>query len=146
MALFSKLSTKGQVTIPASIRIAMRLKPGDFIAYELSGKSVTLKKIEPFDAIHSEGQFWDEKKVNAIFEKVKSSKEALVTKVEKKINEEYPPPPFNTTMFLEAATYLRISAARAMSIAEELYMSGLISYPRTDNTVYPPSLNIKGVL
>jgi len=106
----------------------------------------TCKKDKEFDAVHSEGQFWDEKKVNSIFEKVKSSKEALVTKAEKKTNEEYPPPPFNTTMFLESATYLRISAARAMSIAEELYMSGLISYPRTDNTVYPPSLNIKNIL
>jgi DNA topoisomerase-1 len=33
-----------------------------------------------------------------------------------------------------------------MSIAEELYMMGLTSYPRTDNTVYPPSLNLKGIL
>jgi DNA topoisomerase-1 len=33
-----------------------------------------------------------------------------------------------------------------MSIAEELYMMGLTSYPRTDNTVYPPSLNINGIL
>jgi len=104
------------------------------------------KKDKPFDAVHGEGQFWDEKKVNAIFEKVKSAKEALVKNVEKQTNKEYPPPPFNTTMFLESASYLRMSAARAMSIAEELYMSGLISYPRTDNTVYPHSLNIKSVL
>jgi len=33
-----------------------------------------------------------------------------------------------------------------MSIAEELYMNGIISYPRTDNTVYPHSLNIKWIL
>ena len=33
-----------------------------------------------------------------------------------------------------------------MNIAEELYISGLISYPRTDNTVYPNTLNIKGIL
>lgn len=106
----------------------------------------TCKKNKEFDATHSEGQFWDEKKVNDVFAKVKSAKEALVTKVEKKTNEEYPPAPFNTTMFLESASYLRISAARAMSVAEELYMSGLLSYPRTDNTVYPPSLNLKGIL
>ena len=30
-----------------------------------------------------------------------------------------------------------------MRIAEDLYMDGFISYPRTDNTVYPKSLNTK---
>jgi AbrB family looped-hinge helix DNA binding protein len=48
----SKISTKGQVTIPASIRKAMGVEPGDQIAYELQGKTVKLKKIEPFDAAY----------------------------------------------------------------------------------------------
>ena len=30
-----------------------------------------------------------------------------------------------------------------MRIAEDLYMDGFISYPRTDNTVYPPSLPLR---
>ena len=33
-----------------------------------------------------------------------------------------------------------------MRVAEDLYMNGFISYPRTDNTVYPPSLDIDGIL
>ncbi len=50
----SKISIKGQVTIPAGIRKAMGVKPGDLIAYELKGKTVRLEKIEPFDtAYHS---------------------------------------------------------------------------------------------
>ena len=105
-----------------------------------------LKKRESFNATHVEGQFWDEKKVQGIFNKIKNSKFAVVKKYEKKLMRELPPPPFSTTTFLESASYMRISASRAMSIAEELYMSGLISYPRTDNTVYPRSLNIKGIL
>ena len=52
MSLVSKLSSKGQVTIPASIRTAMSLEPGDFIAYDLNGKIVKLKKIEPFDTAY----------------------------------------------------------------------------------------------
>ena len=52
MSLVSKLSSKGQVTIPASIRTAMSLEPGDFIVYELNGKIVKLRKIEPFDTTY----------------------------------------------------------------------------------------------
>jgi len=106
----------------------------------------TLKKERSFDATHEEGQFWDESQVKEIYDKIKSSKVALVKKVDKKTLRELPPSPFNTTTFLESASYLGFSAANAMSIAEQLYMSGLISYPRTDNTVYPPSLNLKGIL
>jgi len=106
----------------------------------------TLKKKQSFQAVHSKGQFWDEKEVKKIFDKVKSCKKASVLKVDKKVERELPPSPFNTTKFLEAASYQGLSASRAMSVAEELYMYGLTSYPRTDNTVYPRSLNIKSIL
>ena len=106
----------------------------------------TLKKDKPFDATHIEGQFWDEKQAKSIYEKVKDTETATVKKVDKKTEKELPPAPFSTTTFLQSASYLGISTANAMAIAEELYMMGLTSYPRTDNTVYPPSLNIKGIL
>ena len=44
MSIVSKLSSKGQITIPASIRAAMSLEPGDFIAYDLNGKIVRSSK------------------------------------------------------------------------------------------------------
>ncbi|HOL08300.1 MAG TPA: DNA topoisomerase, partial [Methanomassiliicoccaceae archaeon] len=53
---------------------------------------------------------------------------------------------FNTTMFLMEATKLGMSASRAMKVAEDLYTAGYISYPRTDNTVYPPSLGLRRIL
>jgi DNA topoisomerase-1 len=105
-----------------------------------------LKKDELFDSTHIEGQFWDEDKVKKIFDRIKDKKEAIIKKVDKKTNIEYPPSPFNTTSFLQAVSYLRIPTSKAMIIAEELYISGVISYPRTDNTVYPNSLNIEGIL
>jgi DNA topoisomerase-1 len=106
----------------------------------------TCKKDESFNCFHSEGQFWDENNVKTIFNNIKKSKKGIVIEVDKKIQRETPPSPFSTTSFLESVSYLGISTARAMSVAEELYMSGLISYPRTDNTVYPSSLNIKNIL
>jgi len=105
-----------------------------------------LKKDELFNASHIEDPFWDKSEVTKIYDKIKSSKEATIKKVIKKTLKELPPAPFNTTTFLESASYLSFSATKSMAVAEELYMSGIISYPRTDNTVYPPSLNIKGIL
>ena len=60
----SKISIKGQVTIPVHIRKAMGIEPGDLIAYELQGKTVKLKRIEPFDAAYHSAiaetlQEWD---------------------------------------------------------------------------------------
>src|SRR3989475_1525980 len=60
--------------------------------------------------------------------------------------EERPPPPFNTTMFVAEANRMGFGAAQAMRIAEDLYQSGFISYPRTDNTVYPSTVNLRSVL
>ena len=56
-------------------------------------------------------------------------------------NQRKPPTPYNTTAFTtDASSRLGITPSSAMRIAEDLYMDGFISYPRTDNTVYPPSL------
>lgn len=46
----SKLSSKGQVTIPGSIRKAVGLEPGDRVAYEIEDERIIIKRIEPFDA------------------------------------------------------------------------------------------------
>src|SRR5207245_1105503 len=54
--------------------------------------------------------------------------------------------PFNTTMFVAEANRIGFGAAQAMRIAEDLYQSGFISYPRTDNTVYPSTINLRSVL
>ncbi len=105
-----------------------------------------LKKDTTFDAVHIEGQIWDEQQAQEIYNKVKDSKQATVIDVKKTVEQERSPAPFSTTTFLQASSYLGLSAAKAMTVAEELYIAGLTSYPRTDNTVYPSSLNIKGIL
>lgn len=105
-----------------------------------------LKKNISFEAVHQQGQFWEKDEVEKIFNHIKDEKEAKVLEVKKETKKELPPAPFSTTTFLQAASQQSISAAQAMKLAEELYMSGLISYPRTDNTVYPRSLNIKNIL
>jgi DNA topoisomerase-1 len=68
----------------------------------------------------------------------------VVAEVSSRRNSRKPPTPLNTTAFTtDASSRLGITPAAAMRIAEDLYMDGFISYPRTDNTVYPSSLNTR---
>ncbi|MEW5937502.1 MAG: DNA topoisomerase I [Candidatus Thermoplasmatota archaeon] len=97
-------------------------------------------------AKHEKGVFWDKPAVDDLLSKLTGAKEAVVRSVEIEERREHPPSPFNTTLFLSEASRLGISAPAAMAIAEKLYIAGHISYPRTDNTVYPPSLRIEAVL
>lgn len=46
----SRLSAKGQITIPAEARAALRLQAGDLISYEIREGEIALKRVDPFDA------------------------------------------------------------------------------------------------
>ena len=111
--------------------------------WELTAK---LQKKMKFEAKHEKNPFWEEEEVNKILAKIEGAKIGKVHEVKVENKEIYSPPPFDTTTFLSEATKLGFSAAKAMKIAEDLYMGGYISYPRTDNTVYPRSLNINSIL
>ncbi len=95
-------------------------------------------------AHHATDKFWKEEEANAALKATESP--GLVTKVEAKSKTRRPPAPFNTTSFTSAAAAVGITPARAMRVAESLYMDGSISYPRTDNTVYPDSLPVRSLI
>ena len=76
-----------------------------------------LKKQTTFEAIHCDGQIWEEIKAKEIFSKIKDCTKAHVKNVKYETINEFPPSPFSTTSFLQAASGLGISAAQAMSIA-----------------------------
>ena len=95
-----------------------------------------------FEAHHATDKFWDEAEANAALAGTKSP--GVVKDVTARKNSRKPPTPLNTTAFTtDASSRLGITPASAMRIAEDLYMDGFISYPRTDNTVYPKSLNTR---
>jgi AbrB family looped-hinge helix DNA binding protein len=48
--LASKVSSKGQVTLPKKVRDKIGLNAGDMVLYEIKGKSATIRRIDPFDA------------------------------------------------------------------------------------------------
>src|SRR5829696_2893235 len=97
-----------------------------------------------FTARHAHGRFKDEAEARGAYENLAET--ARVTEVKEKSATRPPPIPFNTTGFLSAAANLGISPSRAARLAEDLYTDGYISYPRTYNTVYPKSLDLREVL
>jgi DNA topoisomerase I len=96
----------------------------------------------PFEAHHATDRFWKRAEADAAIAGTEDP--GTVREVTARRNKRQPPAPFNTTTFTtEASSRLGITPKRAMQLAEDLYMDGFISYPRTDNTVYPPSLNTR---
>lgn len=95
---------------------------------------------------HKTERFLQQGDADAVMEKTAAASAATVTAVKATRKKIQPPPPFNTTAYTKAATALGYSAARAIRLAEDLYLAGYISYPRTDNTVYPQSLDLGEIL
>ena len=48
--MHSRLSSKGQVTIPKEAREVLGAFAGDVVSFEIADDSVVLRKVEPFDA------------------------------------------------------------------------------------------------
>jgi DNA topoisomerase-1 len=89
---------------------------------------------------------WDEAAADAAHERLRDAATATVTDVSRRTRVDDPPTPFNTTAFISAAGSLGYAAGRAMSLAEDLYTAGYLTYPRTDNTVYPDDLDPEALL
>jgi DNA topoisomerase-1 len=66
----------------------------------------------------------------------------------KKIEQIVPPnPPFNlTALQIEAYKFYGITPSRTLRAAQSLYLSGLISYPRTSSQKLPDSIDYKNIL
>ena len=99
-----------------------------------------------FEAEHAHGPFWARREAEEARARADTTRTGIVREYVRNEREERPPPPFNTTMFVAEANRIGFGAAQAMKIAEDLYQSGYISYPRTDNTVYPSTINLRSVL
>lgn len=99
-----------------------------------------------FKISHATARFTDKDAAEAAYGHVEHAATGTITNVAKRSRKQQPPTPFNTTSLQAAAAAEGISPARTMRIAESLYMQGLISYPRVDNTVYPRSLDLAGIV
>ncbi len=105
---------------------------------------LTEKNGEAIETRHTHGRFHEKGEAQLAHDRSKAP--LVVTDIKTGTKQDRAPSPFDTTSYIVAAARLGFSAANAMRIAEDLYMNGYISYPRTDNTVYPPSLDLNGIL
>ncbi len=58
-----------------------------------------------------------------------------------------PPKPLDTVeLERRASRFLNVRAKNALDVAEDLYRYGLISYPRTETTIYPKTLDLRRIV
>lgn len=136
----------GRVQTPTLALVVDReLEIKDFIPtpyWEINLLMETMKG-EEFEATHRKKRFTDEKAAREIFERIGET--GVVTGIKDSLKDIKPPVPFNTTMLIMSGSSLGFTASKTINLAESLYMNGYISYPRTDNTVYPSSLDLKEI-
>lgn len=99
------------------------------------------------EAWHIKDKFFDKNEAEKIFEKVKKEKSALVKEVKKSQHEQPPPFPFDlTTLQTESYAQFGINPKETLEHAQQLYLAGLISYPRTSSQQLDPKLGFKNIL
>lgn len=145
---FGNVRSAGRVQTPTLALVVERERermafvPEDY--WQIRGMAAA--KGADFKISHATARFTDKDAAQTAFGHVDGVVAGTVTDVAKRSRKQQPPVPFNTTSLQAAAAAEGVSPARTMRIAESLYMSGLISYPRVDNTVYPRSLDLEGIV
>lgn len=136
----------GRVQTPTLALIVRReIEIRDFKEKPYWTISITFNKRRDFLANYKGGAIWEMDEAEKIFSEI-DGRNGTVKDFSRNEERVYKPPPFNTTEFIREASRIGVHPARAMKIAEDLYTRGYISYPRTDNTVYQRSINLKGTL
>ncbi|MBS3149597.1 DNA topoisomerase I [Candidatus Woesearchaeota archaeon] len=103
-------------------------------------------KSKTLEFFHEKNRFDNEKEAKDIYEKIKGN-DGKVHEIKKDKTSIKPPSPFDlTSLQIEAYRTLRIQPKNTLEIAQNLYLTGLISYPRTNSQQLPESLNYKEII
>jgi len=101
---------------------------------------------DKFIAQHEKGNIFDKNEAENILKNTKGKK-AFVKKITEKEFSVSPPFPFDlTSLQIEAYKTLKINPKETLSIAQDLYINGFISYPRTSSQKLPMALNYKKII
>ena len=139
----------GRVQSPTLALIVEREKERDAfvpVAYWEIEATLQTKKSESFISEYRMNRIYEKDVAERIFSNVIVGGDAVIKNVEAKTRKEKPPIPFNTTEFYVAANAIGISVNSAKRLYQTLYEAGYLSYPRTDSTIYPESLELKSLI
>jgi DNA topoisomerase I len=143
-----KLMTSGRVQGPTLKVIVDKEKeiqkfiPEPFWELHLKAKS----NKQEINAQHKKGKFFDKTEVDKVL-KSTTDKPAIIQSIEEKEFQQSPPHPFNlTALQTEAYSLFGITPKETLSLAQDLYTAGMISYPRTSSQKLPIALNFKKLL
>ena len=144
-----KVLSSGRVQGPA-LKIVVdkekeiqKFKPEPFWEIQLLGKI----KTEEIEAWHKKGKIFEKEKADKIIQNTKNKKEGVIVDAKKKQFNQAQPTPFDlTTLQTEAFRVFKIPPKRTLELAQNLYLAGAISYPRTSSQELPKALGYKKLL
>lgn len=101
---------------------------------------------ESFVAEYHTNRIYEKEVAERVYSNVMVGGDAKIKSIEAKQRKEKPPIPFNTTEFYVAVNAVGISVNNAKRMYQTLYEAGYLSYPRTDSTIYPESLELRSLI
>ena len=108
--------------------------------------SITAENTE-IPLTYSRGRIFDQQCGHILLLLIKQHSEAVVQSVKYSTHKKQRPQAMNTVEMLRlASSGLGMGPQQTMQVAEKLYTSGYISYPRTETNTYPPNFDLKGTL
>jgi DNA topoisomerase III len=106
-----------------------------------------IKRGRTLRALWASGRSFNRGRVESLLQTAREAPLVIVKSVVTKEKKQGRPVPLNTVALLKACSKaLGIGPHACMQAAERLYLSGYLSYPRTESSSYPQSFDIVGTL
>lgn len=91
----------------------------------------------------TKNRFFDRLYVTLLYQNCMRYKEGEIIDVKKQVKTNWRPLPLTTVeLQKDCSRYFKMSAKRALDLAEKLYNKGFISYPRTETDKFAPAMNL----
>jgi len=142
----------GRVQGPALRILAERekeienFKPEKYWEIYLEGIAETKEGEEYIEAKNKRGEIFEKAIADEILKKT-TGKEGIISDVSTQRIKRLPPTPFDlTTLQTEAYRVFKFSPKKTLDIAQDLYLKGYTSYPRTSSQKLPPTIGYKKII